>query len=167
MIYAPGQHVEVRYWPSYSEIADSEIRRRYQTTERELTVSGQGSEYVRRKIALIDLNKTLRKLASLPANWDSYQSEVPSETAINNAAVLAKAFIDVGLIPDAITPSAEGGVAICFIRNQKYADIECFNSGEILGVRYSPSEDPTAWTVQPNTAPDDATLQAFSTFLSA
>jgi hypothetical protein len=167
MMYAPAQHVEMRNWPSYSEIADIGIRRRYQITEDELISSGDGSEYVRSKIALIELDKTLKRLASLPGNWDSYGSEAPSPTAVSNAAILAKAFIGIGLIPDAVTASAEGGIAICFMRDQKYADVECFNSGEVLAVRYSSHENPKAWVIQPNAVADDASLQIFSTYLSA
>lgn len=103
----------------------------------------------------------------MPANWDSYGSECPSQLAISAAAAIANAFISFGLIPDAIVPSAEGGIAICFVRNQKYADIECFNSGDILAVRYSQNEDPKAWALQANAVASDANIQAFSKYLSA
>ncbi len=167
MIYAPPQHVEIRYRPSYSEIADAEIYRRYQDTENELMVSREGSEYVRAKIAQLELENRLGQLSALRANWDTYGSEPPSKESVTAAAVIAKAFIDFGLIPDAVGPSAEGGVAISFFRNRKYADIECFNSGETLAVRYSSDEKPTAWEVQVDDAASDATIQFFSKYLSA
>jgi|GraSoiStandDraft_38_1057308.scaffolds.fasta_scaffold217848_1 hypothetical protein len=34
--------------------------------------------------------------------------------------------------PTKVLPSPEGGVGLCFCRNGKYADFECFNSGIIL-----------------------------------
>src|ERR1700733_7282215 len=37
-------------------------------------------------------------------------------------------------VPDRVVASAEGGIAICFVRAEKYCDIECLNTGEILGV---------------------------------
>jgi hypothetical protein len=167
LIYSPPQPVDVRYRPSYAEIADAATYHRYQTTERELIASREGSEYIRRKIAEIEFDHRLNRLALLRANWDTYGSEAPSREALSAAAAIAKAFISFGLIPDAITPSAEGGVALCFLRNQKYADIECFNSGEILAVRYSSHENPKAWTIQPSDVASGSTIQLFSKYLSA
>jgi hypothetical protein len=167
LIYAPPQHAEIRYRPSYAEIADAEIYQRYQNTENELMASREGSEYVRAKIAQIELQNRLGQLSALRANWDTYGSEPPSAKAVAAAAAIAKAFIEFGLIPDAVGPSAEGGVAICFVRNQKYADIECFNSGETLAVRYSSNEDPKAWAIKPNDAASESTVEFFSKYLSA
>ena len=112
MIYSPPQHVELRYRPSYTEIANPEILQRYKVAEGELIASREGSEYIRRKIAEIELDHRLRQLAFLHADWDTYGAEPPSQGAITTAASIAKAFIEFGLIPDAVTPSAEGGVAI-------------------------------------------------------
>jgi hypothetical protein len=130
-------------------------------------VSRQGSEYLRAKIAQVELENTLSRLSGLNANWDTYGSEPPSEQSIAVAAAIAKAFIGFGLIPDAVGPSAEGGVAICFVRNKKYADIECFNSGETLAVRYSSDENPSAWELDAADAASEATIQFFSKYLSA
>jgi hypothetical protein len=165
--YAPAQQVEIRYRPSYAEIANSEIYRRYQDIENDLMASREGSEFARAKIAQAELEIRLRQLAGLRTNWDTYGSEPPSRESLSSAGTIAKAFINRGLIPDAVGPSAEGGVAICFVRNQRYADIECFNSGETLAVRYSSDEDPTAWELRGDDAASDATIQFFSKYLSA
>lgn len=167
MIYAPPQYVELQYRPSYSEIGDASIREKYRITEHELIQSREGSEYVRRKIAQLELNRRLKQLASLPTNWDGNGADPPLEPAISNAAALIDSFIHVGLIPDALTTSVDGGVAICFVRTGKYADVECLNDGEVLAVRYSSQDNPTAWVVQPNSVASDATVQFFSTYLSA
>ena len=129
--------------------------------------SRESSEYVRRKIAELEINDRLNRLANLPANWDGYGSDAPSRVAVHSAIAIATAFINFGLIPDAVTPSPEGGIALCFVGNNKYADIECFNSGETLAVRYSTNEDPKAWTIQPNDAASESTVDFFSRYLSA
>jgi hypothetical protein len=167
LIYSPPQHAEIRYRPSYAEIASVNICQGYETTESDLIASRESSEYVRKTIAQIELDNQLEKLASLPTNWDTCGTEGPSQQAVSAAAAIAKAFINFGLVPDAITPSAEGGIAICFVRNEKYADIECFNSGDILAVRYSSHEDPRAWAIQPDAVATDATIQTFAKYLSA
>jgi len=107
----------------------------------------------------------MNQLSSLHVNWDTFRTERPSQQAITAAAAIAESFISFGLVPDAIVPSAEGGVAVCFLRNQKYVDIECLNSGEVLGVRYSSHDDPRAWDVKSDIAAD-ATVQTVSQYLS-
>ncbi len=165
MIFSPPQYLEIGFRPSYAEIADADVFRRYLATECDLIESRETSEYVRRKIAEIELGNRMKQLASLPSNWDTFGTERPSQQAISTAAQIAESFIQFGLVPDAIVPSAEGGVAICFLRNQKYADIECLNSGEVLAVRYSSRDDPQAWAVRANIA-TDATVQTVSQYLS-
>jgi hypothetical protein len=56
--------------------------------------------------------------------------------------------MDNSVVPDAVLSSAEGGVAICFVRDGKYADVECLNTGEVLAVKYSRDENPRAWSVE-------------------
>lgn len=38
------------------------------------------------------------------------------------------------LSPSAILPAPDGGVAFCFSRDDRYADLECLNTGSLLGV---------------------------------
>ncbi|MGA2905946.1 MAG: hypothetical protein ABSD98_19135 [Candidatus Korobacteraceae bacterium] len=129
--------------------------------------SREGSEYIRKKVAQIELHKRLRELAALQPNWDDSGAEPPVEPAVSNASAFIDSFVDAGLIPDALTTSADGGVAICFVRSDRYADIECFNDGEVLAVRYSSTEDPKTWIVAQGPVAADATIQLLSTYLSA
>jgi hypothetical protein len=142
-------------------VANPDISERYKVVEYEMIVSRESSEYVRTQIAQVEAERRLKQLTKLSADWDSYGSDPPSPTALALAGSITEAFINFGLIPDAITPSAEGGVAMCFIRDGKYADVECFNSGEVLAVRYSSQDDPRAWTVPLNKVARDATIQDF------
>jgi hypothetical protein len=52
------------------------------------------------------------------------------------------------LLPTRVVASAEGGVALCFVDGAKYADIECLNSGTILGVISDSSTRPLVWEVE-------------------
>ena len=61
----------------------------------------------------------------------------------------------VPLVPTRIVPSAEGGIAVCFVHGDRYADLECLNSGEILAVTYRGVAEPLVWEV----APESATLR--------
>lgn len=167
MNYCPPQHIELRFRPSYVELANSDVFREYQHAETALINSREGSEYLRRKLAEIELESKLKKLACTAPDSNLSDGEQPSPRALLAAARIAKTFIGYGLVPDAVTSSPEGGIAICFMRNRKYADVECLNSGEILAVRYSSDEDPTAWEIRPDAVANDATAKFFSEYLSA
>lgn len=49
-------------------------------------------------------------------------------------------------IPSRVAASITGGIAIFFYSGDKYADIECFNTGEILGTIANGNKDPDIWT---------------------
>jgi hypothetical protein len=92
------------------------------------------------------------RLASLKADWDSYGAVPPNSTSLLAArtilAVLAS--VDVDFRPTNIDASAEGGVCLAFSCNDRYADIECFNSGEIWAIVAKDGIDPIVWQVENN-----------------
>jgi hypothetical protein len=164
--YSHAAQVEVRYRPSYEEIADDSISAQYRRTEAEMICSREGSEYVRQVIAQVELENKLRKLSQLTNNWDSYGSEAPSAAAVSSALEIGTIFIKLGLVPDVAVPSSEGGIALCFMRNKKYADVELFNSGSIIAVRHSPQDNPKAWSITRDNAALEAAVKIISQYLS-
>jgi hypothetical protein len=89
------------------------------------------------KLDEIDVNDRL-----WPENADR-----PTNEALAGAKVVLQKFREFDLLPSSVVASAEGGVAICFINNDKYSDIECLNSGEILGVNSNRRDIPIAWEI--------------------
>jgi hypothetical protein len=90
----------------------------------------------------------LESFRNLKRGWDSYDAEPPGETAITNARQVLGVLWSVGLASSirAVSPSAEGGVGIVFAgSDQKYADIECFNDGEILAITSEGMTEPSVW----------------------
>ena len=102
---------------------------------------------------LQDALEALARLAQLPHNWDSYGAEPPNETALAHARDVLDAMSEADLKPSHLDPSAENGVCLSFTQGSRYADIECFNSGEILAVTSSGDGKPIVWEV-PATAID-------------
>jgi hypothetical protein len=166
LICSQPAQIEVRYRPSYEEIADDIISAQYRRTEAEMILSRQNSEYISQTMAQVELGKKLRKLACLPSNWDSYGSEAPSAAAISSALEVGFLFIKLGLTPDVTVPSSEGGIALCFMRNNKYADVEFFNSGSIIAVRHSAQDDPKAWSIARDNAAIESAVKIISQYLS-
>lgn len=81
-------------------------------------------------------------------NWNGYNSDPPNNVAMLNTEKIIKAL---QIIPDGIIPSAEGGIVVYFVRNGKYADIECLNSGKILAVISNSEEEREVWEVDKKT----------------
>ena len=169
MIFAPPpqpQSVEIRYRPSYQEIGDPSVSIRYRTTDEEVIRSREISSYLRGVLAQSQFGRTLDGFSSLEGGWNTFGSEVPAQIAVAAADHAIRCLIGANLIPDAIMPSAEGGVAICFVRGGKYADIECLNTGEILAVKSTQGERPHAWALDATSIDSGAAAQQISAYLS-
>jgi hypothetical protein len=76
-------------------------------------------------------------------------SDGPNEVAVDYAVAVLNRLQNDSLNPDRLIASTEGGIAICFVRSNKYADIECLNSGVILGVTSNKRDRPTVWEITP------------------
>jgi hypothetical protein len=90
----------------------------------------------------------LQEMKNLLPNWNSYGAEAPNEASRNRAAETLTLLQDRFFLPTKIVASSEGGVAICFIKDDRYADIEFLNTGETLAVTYRGAEEPDVWSVQ-------------------
>ena len=95
--------------------------------------------------ATVLFNKAQSQLFSLfelKSNWDSYGAPAPSEVAVENAVRILEHMRPFDLTVASMVPSAEGGIGFCFVKDDRYADIECSNDGEIIGVRYVGMQTP-------------------------
>jgi hypothetical protein len=86
----------------------------------------------------MDRKAELKALRSLSNNWNGYGAEAPRACSIYMAEFLLYVLQNKNFPPSKVMPSVNGGVAICFIRGEQYADFECFNTGEILAVTSEP-----------------------------
>jgi hypothetical protein len=82
-------------------------------------------------------------------DWNGYGSEGPNELSRDIAQMILLSSGNV-IVPNRVAPSAQGGIGICFYRGQKYADIECLNTGEILATISDGTSRPDVWVVKPS-----------------
>ncbi len=87
--------------------------------------------------------KQLIELTKLKDGWDSYGAPAPNATAIEKAYRILNFLEGSDFMTIRILPSAEGGVGICFLSGDHYADLECSNDGEVIGVRHIGKQVPT------------------------
>ncbi|MBI3945720.1 MAG: hypothetical protein HY321_07365 [Armatimonadetes bacterium] len=107
----------------------------------------------------------VRALATTPPNWDTYGAEAPNALALRNAKRILRDLATFGLRPDRIAPSAEGGVALVFVREARYADLECLNTSEVLAGLSDGHTMPEVRTVTP--ANVESILERISEHLAA
>ena len=110
------------------------------------------------KVMLEKLRKQLESLheENLSKEWKSYLKEMlPQDRAISNAGEVLEelkhfdSLLDSSRLDCKVLPSANGGVGVCFFNGSIYADIECFNAGEVLAVidETSSQDDPEVWEI--------------------
>ena len=107
----------------------------------------------RRESIVVDFRHELETFLNYPENWDSYESHPPNQDAIFNSIRVLEITRKVRIKPDSVLPSAEGGIGISFWNEGKYADLECFNTGEIIAVKYDRGEQhnvPETWYIDPD-----------------
>ena len=75
--------------------------------------------------------------------------EPPKPPTVESALIALHQLMQDMVTPTQVVASAEGGVAICFVRGEKYADIECLNDGTILGVTSNRRDRPMVWEIDP------------------
>lgn len=111
-------------------------------------------EQIREKIAA---------LASLDQDWCPYGTAPPNAVAID----LASRFLPYleGRVPppERIIPSGDEGVAFCWyappgdrINTKVYADIEFFNTGEVVAMIVAGDDKPVIWEIDPVAGYDEA-----------
>lgn len=109
----------------------------------------------------------LESLRSLQKNWDSYDTEPPNSTALYWSQVVLETLLSINFPPSHISASAEEGVNISFICDDKYADIECLNTGEILAVNSNRRDYPDVWQVNPSREDIKRSLEKIRAYLQS
>lgn len=124
---------------------------------------GGGSE----KSKFPELNNTFEKLKNLSSGWDSYDAAPPNSTALARARNVFALLLEINFEPTRITASVEGGIGFIFTRQDRYADIECLNSGNLVAVTYINQAEPVVWSVKTDSSGIKETLEKIRAFLNA
>jgi hypothetical protein len=97
------------------------------------------SPLVERFRNMLAFNKSLE---SLPFGWDSYGAAPPNNVAVRTVdRIIRQAFAD-KLLPGAVVPAADGGIAVCWDTAVSHAFIEVGNDGAGILAKYQGAEEP-------------------------
>ena len=109
----------------------------------------------------------LNGLRRLEPGWDGSDAEAPNERSLHWAERTLTLLNQLGFEPARVGASVEGGVTISFIEGDRYGDVECFNSGEILAVTSDRSGQPDVWVVPPDDSEIILTLERIRGFIQS
>ena len=100
----------------------------------------------------------LRQFQSLPAKWESSGVAPPNSVAVGLATSVLSKLSEIDAQPNHIDASTGEGVCISFESPGRYADVECFNSGFILGATSRDDEDDsTVWEISQSSIDESLT----------
>jgi hypothetical protein len=112
-------------------------------------------------------SEQLEMVSKLPNGWDSYGAEAPTVASVAAANRVLAALRGSSTPPSRITASAEGGVGICFIQGEKYADIEILNNEVMLATMYRGASEPRIWELENREESIRAAIEQIRVHLSA
>ncbi|HVO96416.1 MAG TPA: hypothetical protein VMT15_00025 [Bryobacteraceae bacterium] len=105
----------------------------------------------------------LDAMSGLDADWETLGSEPPNARSRDLAlGVLDRSFLMGRVRPTYTTASAEGGVGIIYRSQDKYAAIECLNSGEMWLLWYDQQGNPLSREIDANAVAIEAALDQVS-----
>lgn len=131
---------EFPFWSETNAVGPAS--QRFRDDIGELRKANANSVFWRKLALLLPAHARIAELAGLRSNWDSYGAPAPSDVAVQKSIRVLSLMSPFDLEVASIVPSAEGGIGFCFAREERYADIEVSNDGQILGVRYAGMDAP-------------------------
>jgi hypothetical protein len=125
------------------------------------------SQYLQVEKCYQDLCESLDASANLADNWNSYDAEKPSPSAIKAAARFLRRLRTEFFMPNRVIPSAEGGVAVYFTRGDKTAYLEYRNSGESILAMYDNLSDPIVVELTESDADESRAITNIRDYITA
>jgi hypothetical protein len=164
----PELAVEYYQSAAFEPIFDNEaVTLNYDQVLQEVLNARHESEFWRFFQLFSQAERQLHELARRGPNWDSYGAEPPNDSAFSTDGKIVAMLRSMSVPPTRIVASSEGGVGICFVREDRYADFECFNTGEIVAVRYTGKGEPYAWDIAPEDRAIKAAIEQIRAYFSA
>ncbi|MGD0401309.1 MAG: hypothetical protein ABSC04_20655 [Syntrophobacteraceae bacterium] len=87
----------------------------------------------------------LSSMRNLMKNWNGYGSAPPNKNAFKNADEVIDILHQKGYEAHQVSPSADEGIAISFLKGGRHAFIECYNDGDIAAAVFQKQGEPETW----------------------
>lgn len=97
----------------------------------------EGSAFVPSLEETRRIGAEFQSLRLLKEDWDSYGAPPPNDRSYSLAEQAVGAARSLSMTGFRIVASAEGGIGLCFVNDDRYAHIEASNEGELISVMFS------------------------------
>ena len=112
---------------------------------KQLRAASAGSWYMELEQAFTSLRDQLSTLRALGVGWDGYRAPAPAASALEAAQRALAVLRLVNAKPSAVVPAVDGGIGVCFVKEDRYAHMEFANDGDVWVVMYGPTGSPESW----------------------
>lgn len=138
---------ESKIIPASSLDSDKFIEHQLKMPTWSMKVQTYITKYSKSHISLSGLLQQLIGLMDLQENVEGDLTEVPAISSIVKAKEFLAKLEQLAFLPSRVVASSGGGVGLVFLTANKQADIEIFNSGEVLAGIYPYDRDTEVWVV--------------------
>ena len=97
-----------------------------------------------------DIGAICDRLRKLRDNWDGQGSPAPTPTCVYDANALCEKLDGIGLRPDSIVPTVEGGVGLTFRNGTRFVSIEVCNDGDYVALEQQLDHPPCIYFLDPS-----------------
>jgi len=153
--------------PPIYETFSQPVTEAYRNMREIILQARERSMYLSNQDRFISALNELQKTAGLQNGWDSYGAEAPTPASASIAKHILSILQQSNMPPSKVAASAEGGVGICFVEGEKYADIEIFNDGEMLATTYRGDSEARIWELESGDASITEAIKQIRAHLSA
>lgn len=105
------------------------------------------SAYLSNQAKFTEARQRLDVASLLKEGWDTYDAEPPNPNSVTESGKILTALETHNLPPTRVMASAEGGIGISFVEGESRAEIEVFNTGEVVAATYTSQSEPVVWEI--------------------
>ncbi len=109
---------------------------------KDINKTQEKTQFYTREKEFWKFGKAIEDTKLLKNGWDSYEAPAPTDIAISATRQLLNALKRISFLPTTIVPSAEGGIAVYFMKGDKIVFIENFNTGDSILAMYDSNSEP-------------------------
>lgn len=102
----------------------------------------------------LEAARHIKSLACLGSDWHETPADPPNEESVGLSQAVLNVLSDLNFEPARIDPTSVGGICFSFEQGDRYADIECLNSGNMVALLMEGSNNPIVSVVTAADIPD-------------
>jgi len=146
---------------------DETISELYNRIKEWALLAVQQSAYLTSKAIFSQARESLNSARALKPDWADHLADRPNEAACSLASRVLDKLEANFLPPTRLMPSVEGGIALSFVEEERRAEIEVYNTGEVIAATYAGQCEPVVWALADTEHALETTIDQIRVHLTA